>query len=79
MDHDPPVGQGEAGDPAGDRSHEPALPAVLLARMAANVARKGRLGGAFVRALPLTAMLTVSWSLGELVGYVTGRCPTSAQ
>jgi hypothetical protein len=65
----------------------PALPAVLLARMAANVARKGRLGGAFVRALPLTAMLTVSWSLGELVGYVTARaggpggerrrCPTS--
>jgi hypothetical protein len=51
----------------------PALPAVLLARMAANVARKRRLGGAFVRALPLTAMLTVSWSLGELVGYVTAR------
>jgi hypothetical protein len=60
----------------------PVLPAVLLARMAANVARKGRLGGAFMRALPLTAMLTVSWSLGELVGYLSAperrRCPTSA-
>jgi hypothetical protein len=26
-----------------------------------------------VRAFPLTAMLIVTWSLGEFMGYITGR------
>jgi hypothetical protein len=51
----------------------PLLPAVLLTRMAANTVRKGRLRGRFLRALPLTAVLTASWSLGELMGYLTAR------
>lgn len=51
----------------------PLLPAVLLMRMAANVARKGRCIAPFLKALPLTALLAVSWSCGEFTGYLTGR------
>jgi hypothetical protein len=51
----------------------PALPAILLYRMAGNVFRKGRNVGRFAKALPLTALLTVSWSLGEFLGYLTAR------
>ncbi len=51
----------------------PLLPGVLLLRMAVNVMKKRRCVGAFLRALPLTAILTMSWSLGELAGYVTLR------
>jgi hypothetical protein len=49
----------------------PALPAVLLLRMAANVRRKRRNMGVFVKALPWTALLAMSWSLGELMGYLS--------
>jgi hypothetical protein len=48
----------------------PALPAVLLLRMIATVMKKRRRLGVFLKALPLTAILTVSWSYGELVGYL---------
>jgi hypothetical protein len=48
----------------------PALPAVLLLRMATGVIKKRRGLGAFLDALPLTAILTVSWSCGELAGYL---------
>ena len=34
---------------------------------------KGRGVSAFLKALPLTAMLAVSWSMGELIGYLTAR------
>jgi len=51
----------------------PALPALLLLRMAANVIRKGRCVGRFLTAFPLLVLLAVSWSCGELAGYVTGR------
>ncbi len=51
----------------------PLLPILLVARMAANVARKRRGVDRFFRVLPLTFALSVSWSLGELVGYLTGR------
>lgn len=47
----------------------PLLPAVLLYRMARRVISRGRFGGAFVQAFPLTAIMTVSWSLGEMSGY----------
>jgi hypothetical protein len=47
----------------------PLLPAVLLFRMARRVISRGRFGAAFVRAFPLTAIMTVSWSLGEMRGY----------
>jgi len=50
----------------------PLLPGVLTARMAAAVLRKGRLRRQFAAALPLILLLEVSWSLGELAGYVSG-------
>lgn len=51
----------------------PALPPLLLVRMAAAIRRKGRGGIPFLRALPLTALLTAAWSAGEAVGTITGR------
>jgi hypothetical protein len=50
----------------------PVLPAILLFRITRNVTKKGRTTGAFIKALPLTALLTVIWSWGELIGYLTG-------
>lgn len=50
----------------------PVLPAVMLMRMALNVIQKRRLIGAFLTALPLIALLSVSWSWGECMGYVSG-------
>lgn len=49
------------------------LPALLLARMGANVLRKRRHVVKFILAAPLAALLTVGWSVGEFIGYVTGR------
>jgi hypothetical protein len=51
----------------------PLLPLLLLSRMALTVRRKGRCSGAFVRALPTTALLLLAWSAGEMAGYATGR------
>jgi hypothetical protein len=51
----------------------PALPALMMARMTLMVWKKGRTRVAYLRALPLTLALSVSWSLGELTGYLTGR------
>lgn len=55
----------------------PLLPAVRVARMAASVLRKGRLRKEFAAALPLILLLEVSWSLGELAGYLSGRAAGS--
>ena len=51
----------------------PALPVLLLARMTAMAWKKRRTLAPYVKALPLTSILLVSWGLGELAGYVTGR------
>jgi hypothetical protein len=51
----------------------PALPLLLLARMTAMAWKKRRKLAPFLKALPLTSMLLISWALGELAGYVTGR------
>jgi hypothetical protein len=51
----------------------PLLPLLLLGRMGSTVLRKGRSTGAFLKALPLTALLLLAWSGGELTGYLTGR------
>lgn len=51
----------------------PLLPPLLLARMARRVIAKRRKIGAFVKALPITAVLVSSWCAGEIVGYWTGR------
>jgi hypothetical protein len=51
----------------------PVLPLLMLARMTLLAWHKRRTMGAFVRAFPLTAALIVSWSWGELTGYLTGK------
>jgi hypothetical protein len=51
----------------------PALPALMMARMTLMAWKKRRTLGAFLKAIPLTSALAVSWSCGEWVGYVTGR------
>jgi hypothetical protein len=51
----------------------PLLPGLLMLRMAARVIQRGRLRAAFVSALPFIAMLTVSWSWGECLGYWSAR------
>ena len=51
----------------------PALPVLMLTRMTLMAWKKRRTWGAFVRAFPLTALLIVSWSWGEFIGYITGR------
>lgn len=60
------------GEPILRAALAPLLPAVLTARMAAAVLRKGRLRRQFAAALPLILLLEMSWSLGELTGYVSG-------
>jgi hypothetical protein len=51
----------------------PLLPILILGRMSAMAWKKRRTFGAFIKALPLTKLLIVSWSWGEFVGYLTGR------
>ena len=49
------------------------LPLLLLARMGATAFHRRLRLGVFIRAVPMIMLLTAFWSLGELVGYVTGR------
>ncbi len=51
----------------------PVLPLMLLFRQFKNVLRTRRNRAAFLRALPLTALLNLAWSCGEFVGYLTGH------
>jgi hypothetical protein len=51
----------------------PLLPFLLTLRMARMAWQKRRTRGAFLKALPLTFALEVSWSCGEFVGYITAR------
>jgi len=51
----------------------PLLPALILARMTLMAWKKQRTLAAFLKALPLTVVLTLAWSWGEFVGYVTAR------
>lgn len=48
----------------------PILPALLLVRLVLGTVSKRRSIRAFLQALPLIALLIVSWSWGELIGYV---------
>jgi hypothetical protein len=51
----------------------PLLPLLLFARLIRiQVTRRVR-HGAFVRASPIVLMLLISWSLGELTGYITSK------
>ena len=47
------------------------LPPVLLARVAANVSRRGH-RGRLARALPLMLLFSTVWAAGETVGYLAG-------
>jgi hypothetical protein len=51
----------------------PALPVLMLARMTMMAYKKRSTVGPFISAFPLTAALIVSWSWGELIGYLTAR------
>lgn len=53
----------------------PLLPILLLGRMARKVLRSPGTGARFARALPVLVALVAAWSLGEWLGYVTGRRP----
>lgn len=53
----------------------PALPALLLWRMTSKAMRSPALLRAYLRALVPVVALVLSWSWGELLGYVTGRPP----
>lgn len=48
----------------------PALPVILLARMARTARTRGRHFSAFIRALPHLVPLVIFWSAGEMIGYV---------
>jgi GT2 family glycosyltransferase len=48
----------------------PAVPAVLLARIAGRVLRGGRDVGPFVAALPALSCFVVAWAAGEAMGYL---------
>ena len=50
----------------------PLLPPLLLWRIITRVARKGRHRRELLLALPYIMLFTLSWSLGELIGYVAG-------
>lgn len=49
-----------------------ALPMVIMMRVTREVLRRRRHVGRFVRTAPLVALFSVIWSVGELVGYLTG-------
>ncbi|MGA2606480.1 MAG: hypothetical protein ABSH01_03365 [Terriglobia bacterium] len=51
----------------------PLLPALILTRMTLMAWKKRRTMAAFLKAMPLTVALTLTWTWGEFVGYVTGR------
>ncbi len=55
----------------------PALPVLLMGRMTVGALSKPRLLFLFLRSLPILTLLTVSWSVGESLGYLTGRRPSS--
>jgi glycosyltransferase involved in cell wall biosynthesis len=50
----------------------PLLPPLMLARISTRVLRKGRLQRKFLISLPYIVLFTLSWSLGELIGYWAG-------
>lgn len=51
----------------------PLLPLVLFYRLARHQAAKRRTLGKFVTASPAVFLLLATWSLGEMIGYLTGK------
>lgn len=50
----------------------PAIPALMLGRIAARVWRKGRNRGKFLASLPLLLFFLIAWGGGESLGYLLG-------
>lgn len=57
----------------------PVLPLVLVLRQLKGVMHTRRNSTAFLQALPLLILLTVAWSYGELLGYLSGRLGKSCE
>jgi hypothetical protein len=55
----------------------PALPVLILGRMAAKALRSRKLAAAFLRAIVPLKLMVFAWSWGEWLGYVTGKHPRS--
>jgi len=55
----------------------PALPVLLLARMAGKAFSSSRLALSFLRALVPLTLMVLCWSWGEWLGYLTRRHPRS--
>ena len=55
----------------------PALPLLLLGRMAAAALVRRRLWGPFIGALPALTAMVLAWSWGEWLGYLTRHRPRS--
>ncbi len=51
----------------------PAIPLILIGRMSRKVFLGDRHKGALLRCFPHFIIITVAWSFGEFVGYVTGH------
>lgn len=51
----------------------PVLPLLLFFRLTRHQVAKKRTLGKFVLAAPLVALLLAGWSLGEMIGYLTGK------
>jgi hypothetical protein len=51
----------------------PLLPLLLFFRLARHQAAKKRTLGKFVMASPVVLLLLATWSLGEMIGYLTGK------
>ena len=56
----------------------PLLPLLLTTRIIRTVLARGRALGRLVTALPLVALLAAAWTLGEVVGYLTGKADGGA-
>lgn len=50
-----------------------AVPGIILLKKLRDILARKRHGGAFLRALPVTLLLILCWTWGELIGYLTAR------
>jgi hypothetical protein len=55
----------------------PLIPAVLLLRSGSVALGRRRLAGQWLKSLPVSALLTLAWSAGELTGYLAGEAPAA--
>ena len=55
----------------------PALPLLLMGRMAAKATQSPRLLAAFARSFVPLLLMVVAWSWGECLGYLTAKLPRS--